>query len=62
MANKTFRLVRMTPEEKPETGTAYYTRKPNKGEKASEKLRMRKYDPVLMKHVIFVEKKMPSHS
>ena len=34
----------------------------NKGLKASEKLRLKKYDPVLKKHVWFVEKKMPPHS
>ena len=32
------------------------------GLKVAEKLRMKKYDPVLKKHVWFVEKKMPPHS
>ena len=33
-----------------------------KGMKVAEKLRLKKYDPVLKKHVWFVEKKMPPHS
>ena len=33
-----------------------------KGLKVAEKLRLKKYDPVLKKHVWFVEKKMPPHS
>ncbi|PPR43856.1 MAG: hypothetical protein CFH21_00652, partial [Alphaproteobacteria bacterium MarineAlpha5_Bin11] len=37
-------------------------RKPTKGLKATEKLRLKKFDPVLKKHVWFVEKKMPPHS
>ncbi len=38
------------------TGYRYYKRK---GKGATEKLRMSKYDPVVRKHVIFEEKKMP---
>ena len=62
MAKKTFALKQLLPEEKPETGTKYIVRKPTKGLKVAEKLRVKKYDPVLRKHVRFVEKKMPPHS
>jgi len=62
MAKKSFRLVQLVNEEMPETGTKYIIRKPQGGVKASEKLRFKKYDPVVKKHMWFVEKRMPSHS
>ena len=62
MAKKSYALKQLLPEEKPETGTKYIVRKPTKGLKVSEKLRVKKYDPVLKKLVWFVEKKMPPHS
>ena len=63
MAKKTsFALKQLLPEENPKTGTKYIVRKPTKGMKVSEKLRLKKYDPVLKKHVWFIEKKMPPHS
>ena len=63
MAKKSsFALKQLLPEENPKTGTKNIIRKPNKGLKASDKLRLKKYDPVLKKHVWFVEKKMPPHS
>ena len=52
----------MAPEDKPETGTRYWVKKPTKGEKRGIKLRQRKFDPILRTHVWFVEKKMPPHS
>ena len=59
MAKKTsFALKQLVPEENPKTGTKYIVRKPTKGLKVAEKLRMKKYDPVLKKHVWFVEKKI----
>ena len=58
MAKKTsFALKQLIPEENPKTGTKYIVRKPTKGLKVAEKLRLKKYDPVLKKHVWFVEKK-----
>ena len=58
MAKKSsFALKQMLPEENPKTGTKYIVRKPAKGLKASEKLRLKKYDPVLKKHVVFKETK-----
>ena len=63
MAKKSsFALKQLIPEENPKTGTKYIVRKPAKGLKASEKLRLKKYDPVLKKRVWFIEKKMPPHS
>ena len=62
MAKKSYALKQLLPEEKPETGTKYIDRKPTKGLKVAEKLRVMKYDPILKKHVWFIEKKMPPHS
>ena len=62
MAKKTFVLVQLVNEEVPNTGTKYVIKKPSKGTKKGEKIRLRKYDPVTRKHHFFVEKKMPSHS
>ena len=58
MAKKTtYALKQLIPEENAKTGTKYIIRKPSKGLKASEKLRFKKYDPVVKKHVIFKETK-----
>ena len=63
MAKKSsYVLKQMVPEENPKTGTKYIVIKPTKGLKASEKLRLKKFDPVQKKHIWFVEKKMPPHS
>lgn len=59
MAKKTTYLVQLVSEHN--TGTKYIIKKPTRGIK-QEKMRFRKYDPVLRKHCWFVEKKMPSHS
>ena len=40
----------------------YYAKKPTKGEKAKEKLKLKKYNPNTRKHEYFVEKKLPPHS
>ena len=52
---KSFRIVKLVSEE--DTGYFYTTTKPNKGTGAMNKLRMKKYDPVLMKHCWFKEVK-----
>ena len=63
MAKKSsYVLKQMVPEENPRTGTKYIVRKPSKGLKVSEKIRLKKFGPVLKKHVWFIEKKMPPHS
>ena len=38
------------------TGFRYYKKK---GKNATEKLKLRKYDPIAKKHVVFEEKKLP---
>ena len=44
MAKKTsFALKQLIPEDNPKTGTKYIIRKPTKGLKVGEKLRMKKY-------------------
>ena len=61
MAKKSYTLVQLWNSEE-KTRTKYTTRKTNRGEKASMKIELRKYDPVTKKHALFTEKKMPSHS
>ena len=50
---KSYRIVKMVSEE--DTVYYYTTTKPNKGKGASEKLRLRKYDPVIQMHCWFKE-------
>jgi large subunit ribosomal protein L33 len=42
------------------TGFTYYTTKNKRT--ATGKLELKKYDPVVRKHVVFKEQKMPPHS
>jgi large subunit ribosomal protein L33 len=42
------------------TGFTYYTTKNKR--KQQNKLELNKYDPVVRKHVVFKEAKMPPHS
>ena len=62
MAKKSSIKVRLVPEEKQNNKHYYYAYKPTAGEKAKEKLILRKYNPVTRKHEWFVEKKLPPHS
>ena len=62
MAKKTHIKVRLVPESKPNSSFFYYAKKPTKGEKAKDKLKVNKYNPVTRKHEVFVEKKLPPHS
>jgi len=50
---KSYRIVKLVSEE--DTGYYYMATKPTKGVKASVKLRLKKYDPKLMKHCWFKE-------
>ena len=50
---KSYRIVKLVSEE--DTGYFYTTKKPGKGAGASDKLRLRKYDPVIQKHCWFKE-------
>tara|TARA_B100000029_G_C17051950_1_gene769830 strand:- start:23 stop:214 length:192 start_codon:yes stop_codon:yes gene_type:complete len=62
MAKKSHVKVRMVPESKPDSAFYYYVKKPTKGEKAKNKLKLNKYNPSTRKHEVFVEKKLPPHS
>lgn len=42
------------------TPTKYMARKPNRGQKAGDKLRLRKFDQALQRHCWFVEKRLPN--
>jgi|TARA_R110002020_G_scaffold68865_2_gene179676 large subunit ribosomal protein L33 len=50
---KTFRIVKLVSEEG--TGDYYTTTKPTKGPKTADKLRFKKYDKKLRRHVWFKE-------
>ena len=52
---KSFKIIKMVSEE--DTGYYYTTTRPTRGVKASTKLRMKRYDPVIMKHCWFKEVK-----
>ena len=52
----------MVPESNPDSKFIYYAKKPTKGEKAKDKLKLKKYNPNTRKHEFFVEKKLPPHS
>lgn len=59
MAKATTQIVMLVNDEH-ETHTKYVVHVSTKGPKASNKLRLRKYDPVVKKHCWFVQKKLPS--
>ena len=52
----------MVPESNHDSKFIYYAKKPTKGEKAKDKLKLKKYNPNTRKHEFFVEKKLPPHS
>ena len=56
MAKKSHIKVRMVPESNPDSKFIYYAKKPTKGEKAKDKLKLKKYNPNTRKHEFFVEK------
>ena len=47
MAKKTHLKVRMVPESNPDSKFVYYAKKPTKGEKAKEKLKLKNIIPTL---------------
>ena len=59
MAKKSYEL-RMLVNEEVTTKTKYVIQKPTRGEKASVKIRLRKYDPITRKHHWFSEKRLPN--
>ena len=52
---KPYRIVKLVSEEN--TGYYYTTTRPTKGPKTADKLRLKKYDPVLQMHCYFREVK-----
>lgn len=60
MARASYTVVQLVNETNPETGTKYITTIPSRGNKSTNKLRLKKYDPVLRKHCWFVQRKMPN--
>jgi ribosomal protein L33 len=56
MASKTTRLVKLESEGEPKH--FYTAKKPTRGEKASVKLRLRKYNPYAREHQVYNEKKL----
>ena len=43
---KTHLKIRMVPESNPDSKFIYYAKKPTKGEKAKDKLKLKKYNPI----------------
>ena len=60
MAKKTHLKVRLVPESNPDSKFIYYA-KNLQGEKAKDKLKLKKYNPNTRKHEIFIEK-ITTHS
>ena len=56
MAKKTHLKVRMVPESNPDSKFIYYAKKPTKGEKAKDKLKIKKYNPNTRKHEFLLKK------
>jgi large subunit ribosomal protein L33 len=56
---KSYNLVQLINSEV-DTPTKYVVKVPTKGPKASNKLSLRKYDPVTRKHHVFIQKKLPN--
>ena len=59
MAKKTHLKVRMVPESNPDSKFIYYAKKPTKGEKAKEKLKLKKYNQI-QENMSFLSKKTPA--
>ena len=56
MAKKLTLKVRMVPENNPDSKFIYYAKKPTKGEKAKNKLKLKKYNPNTRKHEFLLKK------
>jgi ribosomal protein L33 len=56
---KSYALVQLVNSEVT-TPTKYVVRVPTRGPKSANKLSLRKYDPVVRRHCLFVQKKLPS--
>ena len=62
MAKKTHIKIRMVPESNPDSKFIYYAKKPTKGEKAKDKLKLKNIIPIQENMNFFIEKKLPPHS
>lgn len=60
MAKRNSIVVQLINEKNPETGTKYIITVPSGGNKSTNKIRLKKYDPVLRKHCWFIQKKLPN--
>ena len=60
MAKKSHIKVRLVPENNPDSKFIYYAKKPTKGEKAKNKLKLKKYNPNTRKQKNFCRKKITS--
>lgn len=56
---KSYNLVQLVNSEV-KTHTKYVVKVPTRGPKSANKLELRKYDPVVRRHCIFVQKKLPN--
>ena len=61
MAKKTHLKVRMVPESNPDSKFIYYAKKPTKGEKAKDKLKLKNIIQI-RENTSFLLKKLPPHS
>jgi len=59
MAKASYQLVQLVNEEE-STMTKYIIKVPTKGQSASNKIRLRKYDPVLQRHCWFIQRRLPN--
>jgi len=59
MAKKSYYVAQLINSEE-KTKTKYIVKKPSKGQKQSIKLELMKYDPVVQRHCLFKEKKLPN--
>lgn len=56
---KSYQLVQLVNSEVV-TPTKYVVRVPTRGTKSANKLSLKKYDPVVRRHCLFVQKKLPN--
>ena len=60
MAKPASQMIMLVNEEVPDSPTKYIRKVSTKGPKAAEKLRLRKYDPHVRRHCVFIQKRLPN--
>ena len=55
MAKKTHLKVRLVPESNPDSKFIYYAKKPTKGEKAKDKLKLKKYCMIIIPIILTIK-------